>query len=281
MTGPATDSGRTPVTGPDGRSASFEADTTADTKEFSRPRLDERTVVMSAQPGFQIGWRGYDRGQVDTYRSRVENDLASARSAHERAVRDHAQAAERLRAAQNDLVRLRAQLTNGPSAVSGRLREILDIAAQEANQIRSDAQTDADEIRARATNDAQTIVRQAHSTAETILNEARAEQQQLGGEIGQVRTEARQQLDRARTEAEQARERADAEAALRRDAADRHAREQRQHADADAAARLVETNEQLAELTRHQDEARATLTELHEAIAKTLETSAASIQAHS
>src|SRR5205823_646031 len=97
--------------------------TAADTTEFPRPPLaGDLTVVVSSDPGFRVGWRGYDRIQVDNYRSRVETELASARSAHERAVRAHAQTTERLRAAQTDVGRLRGQLTNSPTGLSDRLR---------------------------------------------------------------------------------------------------------------------------------------------------------------
>ena len=121
------------------------------TKEFSRPSLDtDQTVVMRSDPGFRVGWRGYDRGDVDNYRSRVEADLAAARSAQENAAQAHAQIAERLHAAQADLGRLRASLTNTPTALSDRLREILHLAAQDADQTRSDAQSEADQIRSRA-----------------------------------------------------------------------------------------------------------------------------------
>jgi len=59
----------------------------------------DQTMVMSAAPGFAVSRRGYERTQ-DSYRSRVEAELASVRTAHERAVRAHVQADERLRTAQ-------------------------------------------------------------------------------------------------------------------------------------------------------------------------------------
>ena len=87
MTGPAGDPGRAAadrLADPSQRPASSSTDAAADTVEFPRPPLDaDRTVVMSAEPGFRVGWRGYDRVQVDTYRSRVETELASARSGHD------------------------------------------------------------------------------------------------------------------------------------------------------------------------------------------------------
>ena len=245
---------------------------------------------MSSEPGFRVGWRGYDRVQVDNYRSRVETELVSARSGHERAVHAHAQITERLHAAQSDLGRLRSQLTNSPTALSERLREILQLAAQEAEQTRADAQTEADQIRSRAGTDAETIVQQARDTAAGILNGARAEQQKLQADIAEAQASAGQQLDTARAEAirlrdtsqtevrqlaaeaEQARDRADAEAAARRTDADRHAREQREQAHAAAAARLTDMAQQLTDLTRHRDETLATLSHLHQELANTLAT---------
>ena len=294
MTGPARDPGRAAadrLADPSQRAASSHTDAAAATEEFPRPPLDaDRTVVMSSQPGFRVGWRGYDRNQVDSYRSRVETELASARSAQERAVHAHAQSTERLRAAQSDLGRLRGQLTDSPTALSERLREILQLAGQEAEQTRADAQTEADQIRSRAGTDAETIVQQARDTAAGILNGARAEQQKLQADIAEEQAAARQQLDDARAEAarvrdtgrteldqlaaeaEQARERADTEAAARRAEADRHAREQREQAHAAAVARLTEMTQQLTDLTGHRDDILATLRHLHQELANTLAT---------
>ena len=296
MTGPASDPGRAAAqrrADPSHRPASSSTDAAADTEEFPRPPLDaDRTVVMSSEPGFRVGWRGYDRRQVDTYRSRVETELASARSAQERAVHAHAQTTERLRAAQSDLGRLRGQLTDSPTALSERLREILHLAAQEAEQTRADAQTEADQIRSRAGTDAETIVHRARDTAAGILDGARTEQQKLQANIEEAQAAARQQLDDAHAEAirlrdtartelhqlaaeaQQARDRADTEAAARRSDADRHAREQREQAHAAAASRLTDMTQQLTDLTRHRDETLATLSHLHQELANTLATTA-------
>lgn len=237
---------------------------------------------MRTDATFHVAWRGYDRRQVDTYRSRVEGELAAARHAHERAVRGQAESGERLRASQDELVRLRAQLTNSPSALSARLREILDLAGQDAEQTRADALAEADQIRAKATNDAQMVVRGARKTAEGIVNAAREEEQKTKGELEQVQTATRQQFEQARAEALTARqqadaealrvrEQADAEAETRRSAADRESREQREQAAAVAAARLRILEQQLTELTRQRDDALATLSGLHDAITTTLE----------
>src|SRR5207247_5639470 len=102
------------------------ADNTADTEQVARARLEAGpTAAMSADPGFRVSGRGYDRGQVDSYRSRLEADLATLRVGYEHEVRAHAQLSERLRASEADLARLRAQLRNRPIALSERPREIL------------------------------------------------------------------------------------------------------------------------------------------------------------
>src|SRR4051794_36384639 len=106
---------------------------TARTEEFSRPPVDaDLTDLLSSDSGFRVGMRGYDREQVDKYRSRIEAELAAARTAHDGAMRAQAQTTERLRAVQRDLDRLRNQLTNSPTALSERLREILQLADQDA-----------------------------------------------------------------------------------------------------------------------------------------------------
>jgi colicin import membrane protein len=254
------------------------ADTTADTQEFSRPRPDaDPAAAISADPGFRVSWRGYDRGHVDTYRSRVETELATTRIDYERAARAQAQLGERLRATEADLARLRGQLSNSPSALSERLREILQLAEQDADQTRAvaqaearqkraDAQTEADQIRA----DAETALRQAREAAAAVVGRAHAEQQKGKADLEQEQVTVAQRLADATAEAEQARAQADVEATARRDEADQQAREQRDQADAAAAARLRETSEQLAELTRHRDEVIASLSGLHGELAKLL-----------
>jgi colicin import membrane protein len=254
------------------------ADTTADTQQFARPRPDaDPTAAMSTDPGFRVSWRGYDRGQVDSYRSRLEADLATLRAGYEHEVRAHAQLSERLRASEADLARLRGQLSNSPSALSERLREILHLAGQdaeqtraaaqdEARQQRADAQAEADQIRA----DAETVLKQAQQAAAEIASRARTEQQQSKADLEQEQANIRQRLTAATAEAEQAREHADAEAAARREQADRQARERREQADAAAAARLRETSEQLAELTRQRDEVIASLSGLSQKLTEML-----------
>ncbi len=291
------------------------ASSSSDTAEFSPVGADQ-TIAFRPDPGFRVNWRGYDRVEVDGYRSRVEGELASARIAHERVMQAHAQAAERLRTAQADIARLRGQLTNSPTALSERLREILDLAAKDAEQTRADALAEADQIRASASTGADTIVEQARATAAAMVNDARAEQQQLKDEIEKAKAAARQQLndahaealrhrdtgraeldqlvaqanqarehadteakqarERADAEAKQARERADAEAAARRSEADQHAREQRERAQDAAAARLAEMSRQLTDVTRHRDETLVGVRQLHEELAKTLAISAGS-----
>jgi cell division septum initiation protein DivIVA len=259
MTRPATGPGRTDADRPtDVRQRPTSSNT--DTREFSRPQLAaDPALVQSADRGFGVSWRGYDRVEVDTYRSRVESELASTRTAYERAAQAHAQTTERLRAVQNDLGRVRNQLTNSPTALSDRLREILHLAEQDADQTRADAQTEADQIRSSAVADTETIVQQAREAAAEIVNGAREEQQKLMAEAEQLHAAARQQIDEAH-----------AEAAAHRTEVDRHASEQREQADAAAASRLAEMTQQLSDLARQRDEAIATLRGLHEDLAKAL-----------
>jgi cell division septum initiation protein DivIVA len=289
MTRPATRPGRTApkeLAEPDQQLVPMDPDSAAETKEFSRLEMDAgTTAVLGADTEFRIGMRGYDRHEVDTYRNRIESEISTLRAAHERAVHAHAQAAERLRAAKTEINRLRNESTNSPSALSDRLRDILDLAAQdadqtradaqnEADQIRADAQNEADQIRARATNDADQVVKQARAKAEGIVNEARSEQEKRQAEIQQAQAAARRQIDAARAEADEARERADVEAAARRREADRRSQEQREHAEAETSKRLADMTKRLADLSRSRDDALATLGRLHEALAKIFETPA-------
>lgn len=262
MTRPATGPGRSDADRPtEVRQPPTTSNT--DTREFSVPQLGADPALASADRGFGVNWRGYDRVEVDNYRSRVESELASTRAAYERAAQAHTQTSERLRAVQNDLARARNQLTNSPTALSDRLREILHLAEQDADQTRADAQTEADQIRSSAVVDTDTIVQQARQTATEIVNGAREEQQKLIAEAEQLHAAARQEIDSAQ-----------AESAARRSEADRQASEQREQADAAAAARIAEMTQLLSDLTRQRDEAVATLSRLHEDLAKTLASTA-------
>ena len=253
-------------------------DAMADTQEFARLGLEvDPSAAMSADSGFRVGWRGYDRGQVDSYRSRVETDLANTRIGYQRAIHAHERLSEQLRARETDLARVRGQLTDSPSALSERLREILHLAAQDAEETRAaalaeacqtgvEAQADADQLRA----DAETVLKQAQETAAAVVGRAHAEQQNDRAELEQEQATVRQQLAEASVEAERARERAGAEAAARRDEADQQAQERREQAEAAATARLHERSEQLAELTRQRDEVIASLSSLRDKLANVL-----------
>jgi cell division septum initiation protein DivIVA len=259
MTRPATGPGRTDAETPT-EVSQRPTSSNAETREFSLPQLAaDPGLAPSADRGFGVSWRGYDRVEVDNYRSRVESELASTRTAYERAAQAHAQTTERLRAVQNDLGRVRSQLTNSPTALSDRLREILHLAEQDADQTRADAQTEADQMRSSAVADTEMIVQQARETGAEIVNSARAEQQKLMAEAEQLHAAARQEIEDAH-----------AEAAAHRTEADRHASEQRQQADAAAASRITEMTQQLSDLTRQRDEALATLNGLHQALAEIL-----------
>ena len=85
-------------------------DVMADTQEFARLGLEvDPSAAMSADSGFRVGWRGYDRGQVDRYRSRVETDLANTRIGYQRAIHAHERLSEQLRARETDLARVRGR----------------------------------------------------------------------------------------------------------------------------------------------------------------------------
>jgi chromosome segregation ATPase len=250
----------------------------ADTQEVapSSPN-DDAGAVIDDDAEFAVTWRGYDRGQVDSYRSRMEKDLASTRIAYRRAVRAQAQFSELFRSMEADLARLRAELANTPSGLSQRLREILQLAAQdaedtravaqvEARQRRADAQAEADQVRANA----QEVLKEAREAAAAILSRAQAEQEKVRSELEQEQATVRQRVADEIAEAEQAREHADATAATRRDEADRQARERREQANAAAAAQLRRTSEDLAELTRQREEAVASLSVLRERLVDVL-----------
>ena len=191
---------------------------------------------MTSEPGFRVGWRGYHRLQVGTYRSPVETELVSAAAPRTR-VRARAQSTEQLRAAQAELGRFRGRLTDGPTALSERLREILRLAGRRPTRpgpTRRPKPTAPLPPR----SDAEMIL-QRPATRPPASSTAPARTAETAGRHGKAQAAARRQLDHRRAEAvrlrdtartdyassppdaQQARDRADTEAAPRRSDADR------------------------------------------------------------
>lgn len=196
---------------------------------------------------FAVVRRGYDRTEVDTQLRRLRAELDSATLARDVARDDlrmlsaqleqsRAEAQES-RAAANDaaaeIERLAQQVTElatTPTTVDGmsqRLQQMVHIAQNEANEIRtrgtssaahvlSLAQAEADELAERSRAEADELVERSRAERAAVENELRVAREALRAEL----TEGRAQLDGLLAEREQHIERLEAELAQRRSTAD-------------------------------------------------------------
>lgn len=121
------------------------------------------SIREQERPDFSHSLRGYDRTQVDEF-------LASLREYT-------IQVEDRERAAEVALVQCRRELASspGPVGISQRLAAILQLANEEA-----------DEIRARAQADSETTTRQAASRAERTINDANQQRDAIQREIDEL-----------------------------------------------------------------------------------------------
>lgn len=109
-------------------------------------------------PNFAPSVRGYQRQEVDEYVAWLREYAIE--------VEDRAAAAE------SALLQCRRELaTPGGEGVPQRLAAILDLAKEEADEIRARAEADAEAMRHRATNDAERTVSEANEQRDAIQQE--------------------------------------------------------------------------------------------------------------
>jgi DivIVA domain-containing protein len=124
---------------------------------------EQVSISEQEQPDFSSAFRGYDRTQVDEY-------LAS--------LREHARQVEgRARTAESALVQCRRELASSPGTVgiSERLAAILQLANEEAG-----------EIRARARADSEATIQQAASQARRTIDDANQQRDAIQREIDEL-----------------------------------------------------------------------------------------------
>jgi cell division septum initiation protein DivIVA len=140
------------------------------------------TVLDKDNPQFTIAIRGYDRYQVDEYLLRMQQLLGEAE--------------ERTRAAESHQDRTHDDV--GP-----RVAKIFELAAEEADDMRDEADHEARETTAKARMRAEKIVRSAREAAESITQRSRAEHSELLADLSDERDQIRAEvelLERQRTE---------------------------------------------------------------------------------
>jgi len=157
------------------------------------------------EDSFDIAVRGYHRGQVQEYMARssqlmatMEQHLAVARADVQRAKVEAEEAraeVERLRAAQ-------AESKPVHQEVSGRLSQILKLAAEEADQERATAEAEIATLRSDNQSEIERLLAEARAEAEEHTSTARRTAE---SELTEARATAESDLKRAREEADRLR----------------------------------------------------------------------------
>jgi F0F1-type ATP synthase membrane subunit b/b' len=169
--------------------------------------MDENLPVSAGQreDSFDTAVRGFNRQQVMDYMARnsqllatLEQHLAVARADAERARVE----ADQARAEVGRLTREAAESKPVHEEVSGRLSQILRLAAEEADQERATADAEIAALRSESQAESEQLLAQARAQAEADLAEARETAER---ELAEARSRAESDLTSARDEAERLR----------------------------------------------------------------------------
>jgi cell division septum initiation protein DivIVA len=283
-----------------------------------RPNFNgDLNTMLESDPGFRVRLSGYDRLQVSNYVTWVEAELLSRQRLCEETLHANADLAARLGACQAELRRLKQQVAESannadPAHLSDRVHDILQLAADEATDIRAAREAEADQVLAQVRSGAAAALQEAHADAQRIVQAATAEQERtqaetarrcadrqdeaerilattrttaaaVSAELEQVMTQARAdasaELEQARAGAERIRvtaanERArlDTRATEARERADAEAAERLAEAEAASATRLSAIQQQVNGLDLRRDRALDALRQLHDQLTTVLPT---------
>jgi hypothetical protein len=170
--------------------------------------MDENLPVSAGthrEDSFDIAVRGYNRQQVMEYMARssqllatLEQHLAVARADVQRARAEAEQA-------QTEALRLRTEQAESKPVheeVSGRLSQILRLAAEEADQERATADAEIAKLRSDSQSESEQLLRDARAEAERELAEASSTAER---ELSEARATAERDVKAAREEADRLR----------------------------------------------------------------------------
>jgi cell division septum initiation protein DivIVA len=217
------------------------------------------------RPFFGVRLRGYARAEVDEYVRAAEAEVAAA----------HRQAAlllERYTSCTAELELARrspaqppsaAQPSVVPSAVPGRVGEILRLAADEATAMTDAAAEEADRLLSEARTEAEAWV----SKARRIREVAEQDRAEAADRLARAQRAAEDLLRAASTE----RARLAVETGQRLAHEEERARQDRETAEAASAARLAAVEREVTDLRRQRDEARESLHRLTAQIGQALQ----------
>jgi hypothetical protein len=181
--------------------------------------MDEQTSLMTAGSGseesFELAVRGYSRPQVQQYVTRTTVRIRDLEEQNNALQNELEQARAAALQAHRELAEARASAGAKPAheEVSGRLSQILRLAAEEADQERAKADEEITAARRLAEEQVNGLVAEARQQSERIISEARSEAENT---LGSANLQAEHQLTTSRTESERllAQSKADSERML-------------------------------------------------------------------
>jgi hypothetical protein len=249
--------------------------------EPRRPNLKgDLDEVLEFLPCFRGAVRGYERSQVDSYVSWAERELRAARRAAD-------EMAARFAAGAVELDRLRQEVARSAAGrearqVSERVAQLLELAAEEAAEIKAAGAAEADGLVAAARTYSAAMLRRARAAeddasaqtqraavtcaqADELLTAAQAEAEDL-------RAATVREQERVAAAAAQERRRLDQEAAMHRAAAEERARRRRDQEAAAAAEVVAAARREVEQLHRRRDRAEEHLQLLTARISEALRT---------
>lgn len=214
------------------------------------------TSSTPQMPEFSVVRRGYAPPEVDARIASLERDLRAALGDQTVADRAVADLRTQLSAAQSQVSDLQQELdrqTSQPltmSALSTRMQRLLEIAEEEAAEVRSSSDRYATEVRSKAHTDSTRMREETESTLAHLRSEAEADlahgRAELEAEVARTRAELeddRAEIDRTRTAVYEQAKRLMAEAHTDAERTLAEARAQAEHLSATAAADRAKQDE--------------------------------------
>ncbi|GAA1900785.1 hypothetical protein [Williamsia serinedens] len=146
---------------------------------------------------FAIAMRGYDRDQVAEFFARSDAELRVIAADRDAAAANARELAEHLDDARDEIEQLRREVDSlsvpvtTAQGMSDRISRMLQLAADEASEMRANAQSEAAEILSVARQEAAQLREDASEEANAQLAAAKVESQRLRGEAARLEADAR------------------------------------------------------------------------------------------
>lgn len=153
--------------------------------------------ILPMLPEFTTAVRGYDRGQVDEYITRLHEWLAEAEERVRVTEAARLAAKEHIQTVSRQLISLERQ-SGGPTPRSvttyvDRMKEVVLEAVEAAQKFKDDAYDEGDGIRQAATEEGQAILAKARAEASQLLGSAQSEERAIRQKITEL-TSTRERL---------------------------------------------------------------------------------------